>query len=143
MPRGGSRPGAGRKPGSANKRTREVAERVIQEGLSPIEVMADNMRFFHAEAYEIVRKITSAAECKGGVDDLAADFKEALRFREMSQKAARDLAPYLHPRLCAIEQANSQEAKDPEPYISEEAKDRFASMADDFFASQAKLSKCG
>lgn len=143
MPRGGARPGAGRKPGSVNKRTREIAERAIEQGLSPIEVMADNMRFFHEEAREIVRKITSSAERTGGVDDLAADFKEGLRFREMSQRAARDLAPYLHPRLCAIEQANSQEAKDPEPYISEEAKDRFASMADDFFATQSKLSKSG
>jgi hypothetical protein len=39
MPRGGSRIGAGRKSGGANKRTREVADKVAVSGLTPLEFM--------------------------------------------------------------------------------------------------------
>lgn len=43
MARGGARPGAGRKPGAATKRTREIAERAIAERKTPLEVMLDIM----------------------------------------------------------------------------------------------------
>lgn len=44
MARGGSRPGAGRKPGSANKRTREIADKAAEEGITPLEFMLNVMR---------------------------------------------------------------------------------------------------
>ena len=39
MSRGGKRIGAGRKPGLATTRTREIADRLAQEGDTPLEVM--------------------------------------------------------------------------------------------------------
>lgn len=42
MPRGGSKPGerrGGRKPGAANKRTREIADKALKEGLTPLEYL--------------------------------------------------------------------------------------------------------
>jgi hypothetical protein len=44
MGRGGARPGAGRKPGTATRRTREIAERAMIEGETPLEYMLRVMR---------------------------------------------------------------------------------------------------
>lgn len=72
MPRGGARPGAGRKPGSATKRTREIADAAAAEGLSPLEYMLSLLRDPEQSA--------------------------AVRF-----EAAKSAAPYVHPKLSAIE----------------------------------------
>jgi hypothetical protein len=69
---GGKRAGAGRKPGSATEKTREVADRVAAEGLTPLEVMLAAMRH-HLE--------------KKNLDRAAA--------------IAKDAAPYIHPKLSA------------------------------------------
>lgn len=74
MPRGGKRLGAGRKRGSATKRTRAVADWAAQAGPTPLEVM---LRAMH-EHYD--------HECW---DEAAA--------------IARHCAPYMHPRLSAVE----------------------------------------
>ena len=71
--RGGRRPGAGRKPGSATRKTREIAERAAAEGITPLEVMLEDMR----------------AKYAAGDLEAAAD-------------RARDCAPYMHPRLSSI-----------------------------------------
>lgn len=42
--KGGSRPGAGRKPGSPNKRTVETQKLVEESGLTPLEYMLSVMR---------------------------------------------------------------------------------------------------
>lgn len=44
MARGGKRPGAGRPAGAANKRTREIADRLADEGVTPLEYMLSVMR---------------------------------------------------------------------------------------------------
>jgi hypothetical protein len=72
--RGGARPGAGRKAGGSNRRTREVADRAAREGITPLEVMLIDMR----------QKFAA-----GDVDGAA--------------NRARDCAPYMHPRLASVE----------------------------------------
>lgn len=74
MPRGGKRPGAGRKQGAATKRTRGIADRLAQTGLTPLEVMLKAMQ----ERYD------------------ARDYDRAAHFAEKA-------APYLHPRLSSVE----------------------------------------
>lgn len=74
MAAGGSRPGAGRKPGAKNKRTREIAEKAAAQGITPLEVMLQAMR----EAYE-----------KDGAP-------AAVPF-------AKECAPYIHPKISNIE----------------------------------------
>ncbi|NUJ81825.1 hypothetical protein HUN39_17710 [Methylocystis sp. FS] len=71
---GGKRPGAGRKPGSVTKKTREIAEKATKEGLTPLEVMLHAMREAHAA---------------GKLDEAHA--------------YAKDAAPYMHARLAAVE----------------------------------------
>lgn len=73
MALGGKRPGSGRKPGSATKKTREIAERASSEGITPLEVILKAMR-------------TADAEGNG---------REAAHYANMA-------APYVHPRLASI-----------------------------------------
>ncbi len=70
MAHGGARNGAGRKKGSANEKTREVADQAAAEGITPLEVMIKAMRHYH----------------EAGNMDKAASI-------------AKDAAPYMHPRL--------------------------------------------
>ena len=44
MARGGKRPGAGRKPGAATIKTREVADKAASEGITPLEYLLSWMR---------------------------------------------------------------------------------------------------
>ncbi len=98
--RGGRRPGSGRKAGSATVKTREIADKAAQAGITPLEVMLDNMIFAHTKAADLLQSIIDAgAELPDGFDSL----KELLRFRAMAQESAKDAAPYIHPRLQAIE----------------------------------------
>lgn len=114
MARGGKREGAGRPAGAITKRTREVAERALAEGKAPLEVMLDNMRHFQQVALdaEAMLEGLTADEFAGTVTDktpeeqfkaLLAQVKKAAGFREMAQECARDAAPYMHPKLSAIE----------------------------------------
>jgi hypothetical protein len=79
--RGGSRKGAGRPPGSATKRTREIADRAMAEGVSPLEYMLALMR-----------------QPSDHEDPKVQVAREAMRF-----EAAKAAAPYVHPRLAAVE----------------------------------------
>lgn len=77
---GGKREGSGRKLGSASLRTREIADRAIKEGMSPLEVLL-----------KLMRKALDAG------DDIVA------------MDAAKAAAPYIHPRLNAIDIGNKDD----------------------------------
>jgi hypothetical protein len=81
--RGGARKGAGRKVGSATKKTREIAERAMQDGITPLEFMLQIMRTEPSDAIEDRRILQSIIE---------------MRF-----EAAKAAAPYMHPRLSSVE----------------------------------------
>lgn len=82
MPRGGKRQGAGRKAGSATRKTREVADKAAQEGITPLEFMLNIMRGKPPEDADVTQKIAW----------------EMQRF-----EAAKAAAPYIHPRLSSTE----------------------------------------
>jgi hypothetical protein len=76
MARGGKRSGAGRKPGSKNRRTKVRLEEVkaAATGVTPLEVMLAVMRkHYEAERFDAAAGI------------------------------AKDAAPYVHPRLSAVQ----------------------------------------
>jgi hypothetical protein len=98
--RGGARKGAGRKAGSATKKTREIADKAAAAGITPLEVMLENMDFAHSKASTLLQSIIeNGAELPEGFDQ----FRELLRFRSIAQECAKDAAPYIHPKLAAIE----------------------------------------
>lgn len=80
MAHGGARPNAGRKPGSLTQKTREVAERAAEAGITPLEFMLSILR------------------------DETADRAE--RF-----EAAKQAAPYIHPKLSSVEAKVEGEVK--------------------------------
>lgn len=78
---GGARAGAGRKKGSATAKTREIADKAAAEGITPLEYMLEVMR--RPSDHE---------------DEKIQLAREAMRF-----EAAKAAAPYMHPRLAAVE----------------------------------------
>lgn len=82
---GGARPGAGRKAGVPNKRTREVVENARKGGILPLDYMLKVMR--NPKAPEVRR-----------------------------DEMARAAAPYVHPRLQAIQHSGA-ELGDPIQFI--------------------------
>ena len=100
MPRGGKRPGAGRKPGQLNKRTiarQQLASSAASEGISPLEVMLKRMRYYDSVVDRELEKGEGAD--RGIIDD-------ALK---AANDAAKDAAPYLHPRLSAVEHTDNSD----------------------------------
>lgn len=74
MAHGGKRNGAGRKPSSATKKTRVVADKIATDGITPLEVMIDAMRkHYDGEEWDAAAAI------------------------------AKDAAPYVHPKLSAVD----------------------------------------
>ncbi|MES2187965.1 MAG: hypothetical protein V4505_25665 [Pseudomonadota bacterium] len=80
--RGGARAGAGRKAGSATTKTREIAEKAMAGGLTPLEYMLEIMRTLPTETEDVRLMVAQ---------------------REMRFEAAKAAAPYIHPRLAAVE----------------------------------------
>jgi hypothetical protein len=93
--RGGYRQGAGRKAGSVTRKTRELAEQFIKSGAAtPLEVMIKTMH----ELLEAAEHINAESE-----SDIGAVSEERVKLLNMAAAIARYAAPYLHPRLSAIE----------------------------------------
>lgn len=106
---GGPQEGAGRPKGSVGQRTkalREIADRAIQEGVHPLEVMLDNMRFYHERMAvlqtAVVAKVSKVSLKSKEAMELLNEFKELGEARMKAQACAVDAAPYVHPRLSAV-----------------------------------------
>lgn len=88
MARGGKREGAGRPAGATTKRTREVAERAAEEGLTPLDFMLNVLRDEDADfkdrmwaaekAAPYVHAKLASVEHSGGVDVAPTDSLAAL-----------------------------------------------------------------
>jgi hypothetical protein len=111
MPRGGHRENAGRKRGTPNKATAARQAAVAASGITPLEVMLDNMRFAHQRAGELLAALLADVEA-GEVKERAAlidAFKPIQALRQTAQDCARGAANYVHPKL-----ANLQHGSDPD-----------------------------
>ena len=92
--KGGKRPGAGRKTGSLTKRTRQIAEAVATQGITPLEVMMKVMRQLYEEAGNVQEE---------ELGDKALANEARIKLLNMAATVGRHAAPYVHPRLSAIE----------------------------------------
>ena len=119
MPRGGRRPGAGRKPAGEGKPSvkrhspskavaivreqidAEIREREAQRPrMRAIDVMDENMHWAQQKADDMLRAMQKAAE--GQEFPVAIDwFNESRKLRGFGQKCAEQLAPYQDPKLVA------------------------------------------
>ena len=84
--KGGATPGAGRKPSSLTIKTREAAEKLALSGIGPLEVLIQTMRHLWSQAID---------KSSG----LLIDIDKALEASELAKEAA----PYMHPKLQAIQ----------------------------------------
>lgn len=110
MPRrGGKRIGAGRKPNTPNKANAAREARIAASGVTPLDVMIQDMRF-HYDLYQVALAEQNIAVAK-------AELKEA-------RDAAKDAAPYTHPRLAAVEHMG----KGGGPIEFSDAKERLAHL---------------
>lgn len=98
--KGGARAGAGRKTGSLTKRTRLIAEAVATQGITPLEVMMNTMMALYKEAENCTKHDDHAHE---GVDHDIMITESRIKLLNMAATIARHAAPYVHPRLSAIE----------------------------------------
>jgi hypothetical protein len=106
--KGGARAGAGRKEGSLTKRTREIAEIAAAKGISPLEVMMNTMMELYKEANNC-SGVSSRHHDHGdrvnehddGHDTMITENR--IKLLNMAATIARHAAPYVHPRLSAIE----------------------------------------
>lgn len=107
MPRGGARPGAGRKPGSTITKTREVAEAAARDGITPLEVMIRAMRAYVDEADRLHEEaVTVELVGEGDTRETVTALRKAsLGAITAAAGVAKDAAPYMHPRLQQV-QAN-------------------------------------
>jgi hypothetical protein len=92
--KGGARPGAGRKTGSLTKRTRQIAEAVATQGITPLEVMMRVMHQLYEHASNIREEDLSEKESAS---------EARIKLLNMAATVGRHAAPYVHPRLSAIE----------------------------------------
>lgn len=92
--KGGARPGAGRKAGSLTKRTREIAQAVASQGITPLEVMMKVMHQLYEEAGNV---------SEGDLGDMTLANETRIKLLNMAATVGRHAAPYVHPRLSAIE----------------------------------------
>ena len=103
--KGGARPGAGRKEGSLSKRTREIAEVAAAQGITPLEVMMSTMMALYKEAGNYSRDHDDHGDKANEHDDghTAMITENRIKLLNMAATIARHAAPYVHPRLSAIE----------------------------------------
>lgn len=120
MSHGGSRQGAGRTKGVPNKATKERQAKVAAEGITPLDVMIENMRHAHeqalrAEAELSDDKLAELSTAEKPFDAILTEVKRALNYRKVAQACASDAAPYVHPKLATTEVTG----KDGAPLIPE------------------------
>jgi hypothetical protein len=111
MARGGKRQGAGRKKNTPNKANALREARIAASGITPLDVMIQDMRF-HYDLYQEAMANRDIASAK-------AELKEA-------RDAAKDAAPYTHPRLAAVEHMG----KGGGPIEFSDVKDKLAHLVD-------------
>jgi hypothetical protein len=98
----------GRQKGTINKATKALQEKIASTGLTPHDVMIDNMRHAYAEAMKCEAEIgpdvvQDCEDDKAKFEKLLAEVKRAVGYRQIAQECAKDAAPYSHPRLASTE----------------------------------------
>lgn len=95
---GGKQENAGRPKGVPNKRTQELMARVQSEGIMPMDVFLNDMRYFHKLGEDKMRQAEMASPGK----EQAKEFRAAVALKDIAARNARDAAPYVHPRLASL-----------------------------------------
>jgi hypothetical protein len=91
----------GRKKGTPNKATTERQALVAATGKTPLEIMLENARWAYDKALKLTAVLSGPNAPQG--EEASAIMQEILKFRDVAQRYASTAAPYVHPRLAAIQ----------------------------------------
>ena len=92
---GGARPGAGRKKGAGATKTQELVAKATAGGVTPLEVLIGDMRYFYQLADEHLSASRNMADDKEREEYL----KNAIKLKSVARDCAVQAAPYIHPKL--------------------------------------------
>jgi hypothetical protein len=79
---------------------------LVQQGISALDVMADNMLFWHRNVHDLTSRLSNTVLNIEDPDERKTAYnliKLLLQARENSQRCAVDLAPYIHAKLQSIQ----------------------------------------
>ena len=119
MAHGGRRPGAGRPKGACTKKALALVQKHEEQarteppkpgaGTDPVDAMLENLAWCRKEAVEIIRTILDPNTPEAERKLRLTLFGEEKAIRALAQSIARDVAPYLAPRLSAVVQGDKQQ----------------------------------
>ena len=99
----------GRPKGSINKKSRALIQMAEKLGISPMEVMLDNMRVAYESAKAAEQDIPVlnpdllSKDAQASFKILLQAVQRVMDFRGIAQSCAAEVAPYIHPRLSAVD----------------------------------------
>ncbi len=97
--RGGARAGAGRPASGKVSRTQELIRKATEDGVTPMEVILSDMRYFHKLGEDKMRQ----AEQTAPGDKQAKAFRAATALKDIARACAKEAAPYIHPKLASTQ----------------------------------------
>ena len=96
----------GRRPkGSLNKRTvalRDISDKAIAAGITPLEVLLENMRFYHSKISQAEVMLAEAINKNEPTTKLIETLKVLCNFRNEAGKFADMAAPYCHNKKATL-----------------------------------------
>ena len=96
---GGARPNAGRKRGVLTTRAQEIVAKASEQGISPLEVMLHDMRYY----YNLGEKEFDKIRGNEMQEASAETFKKAHSLKQIARECAIMAAPYIHPKLQSVD----------------------------------------
>ena len=97
----------GRKKGTPNKATAERQAAVASSGKTPLSIMLENARLADAEAQRLTAVLFGPDAPQG--EEAVALMNDMWKFRDAAQRYAKEAAPYVHPKLAAIQHEHRSE----------------------------------
>lgn len=97
--RGGARKGAGRPKGLSNQKSQELIIKATEQGISPMEVLLNDMRFY----YELGEREFAKIKDQESEEIHREVFLKANSLKMIARECAKDVAPYIHAKLSSID----------------------------------------
>ena len=105
--RGGARIGAGRPKNVHNKPSALREKNIAESGMTPLQVMIDNMRVAYENALKSEQELKEiqleSMPPKDAFELLLNAVRRIVSFRHIAQACAKDAAVFVHPRLAQVE----------------------------------------
>lgn len=95
---GGPRPGSGRPAGQRITRTQELITKATAGGITPLELLLKDMRFYYNMAEQKLLQLGDARTVK----DKARVLRVVDAFKGKAKDYAVSAAPFVHPKLTSI-----------------------------------------